>query len=295
MKTNLLLCAALCASITLSACGDDPVPASNNSSPDMNTPDMIATDMNTSDMNNPDMNASDMNASDMNMPDMDMPSDVTVDTFNAKFAAALCAKAQSCCTPAEYMDNFAGAGCETQTNALFAQFLPTADDVAAGKIAFDAAAAQGIINSLNTISCAEINMAPDIDLPYVGKVAEGDACQSSIECAAPAGKQARCDGSCVVPQAVGEACAVASECEQNLDCGPADTCVALLPAGADCSSGFDCSSMICGRAVAGKCDALLALGEDCSTSDECESGFCDFDTEVCIANLPTPPFCDGLF
>lgn len=311
-KTNLLLCAALCASITLSACGDDPVPASNNSSPDMSsTPDMpvTPTDMNTTpdqdttpdlpvtptDMDATDMDTPDADAPDANMPDMNTPGDLTADNFGAKFAEALCAKAESCCTAEEYMDNFSGADCAAETGAIYAQFLPTGEDVASGKLDFDAAAAQAIINMFSTISCADINMTQDIDLPYVGKVAEGGACESDLECAAPAGKDAICADTCIVLKDRGEACTDTFDCEFDSYCGPAGTCAAPLPAGADCTDDYDCLSTLCGLTVEGKCEAQLALGEDCFEDRECESGFCDFDTEVCVASAPDQYFCGGTF
>jgi hypothetical protein len=305
-KTNLLLCAALCASITLSACGDDPVPSSNNATPDMTvTPDMpvTPTDMNTtpdqsvtSDMDTtPDMNRPDMNMPDANMPDMNTPGGLTADNFGVKFAEALCAKAESCCTPEEYMDNFSGAGCVAETGAVYAQFLPTGEDIASGRLDFDATAAQAIINMFNTISCADINMTQDVDLPYVGKVAEGGVCESDLECAEPAGKTALCADTCIVLKDRGEACTDTLDCEFDSYCGPAGTCAAPLPAGSDCADDYDCLSSLCGMAVEGKCDELLALGDDCFEDRECESGFCDFDTEVCVASAPEQLFCAGLF
>jgi hypothetical protein len=265
------------------------------------TPDMpvTPTDMNTMPDQNtaPDMpvTPTDMDTPDMNIPDMNMPGGLTADNFGAKFAEALCAKAESCCTPEEYMDNFAGADCVAETSTIYAQFLPNGEDVASGKIDFDAAAAQSLLNMFSTISCADINTTQDVDLPYVGKVAEGGACESDLECAAPAGKDALCADTCIVLKDRGEACADTLDCEFDSYCGPAGTCAAPLPAGSDCTDDYDCISSRCGLTVEGKCDELLALGDDCFEDRECESGFCDFDTEVCVASAPEQLFCAGLF
>jgi hypothetical protein len=275
MKTDLLLCAALCATITLSACGDDPVPASNNASPDMNTPDM-----NTSDMNNPDMNA----------PDMNMSGELTADNFSTELAEVICAKAKSCCTPEEYMTRFEGDDCVAETGGLYAQTFPTSEDVASGRITFDATAAQGTIDMLNMTSCTGLDLVRDIALPFTGNVEVGQPCDTSTECAAPAGKGVFCSVTCQVLKGSGEACTDSFDCDVDLYCDTAGTCAPTLPGGGACVEDLDCKSARCSEDNS-TCNDQVELGQSCAQDDECLSGFCDFNTSVCVATYSGVPFC----
>lgn len=271
---NLLLCAALCSTVTLSACSDDPAPATNNASPDMAvTPDMPITPT-----------------------DMDTPVALTADNFFAEVAAARCAKAEGCCTPAEFTANFSGADCEAKAIASYERFFPSAQDVASGKVGFDAAAARRLIDAFSATSCADLNTAEELPPPYVGKLAEGAACASDYECAPSAGREVICNDVCTVFGGLGEPCVGGFACSFDLYCDPAGVCATPQPAGAACESGAACQSSLCGLAEEGKCDAKRALGELCFDERECVSGFCDFDAELCVATAPAgPPFCEDTF
>jgi hypothetical protein len=312
MANKTLLLAGLCCALTLAACGDDPVPTdnTNNMVPDMTTTadmnpttdmpatDMPATDMPVTDMPVTDMPVTDMPATDMadmSMADMPPVGELTVASFPSALVAALCAKAQSCCTPEEFMTNFDGADCQATFTDIYAEYLPTQADVDAGKLTFDADGAQNTLALIADASCPDFistSEFPSVFFPYDGKLAPDAECTSDFQCAAPAGQEAICFDTCIVQGDMGDSCADNFGCQIGLYCGNG-TCAAALPTGADCEDDYDCESTLCGYIDDGKCDPKSELGADCFEDAECESGFCDYDTEVCVAENPKT-FCSGL-
>ena len=122
----------------------------------------------------------------------------------------------------------------------------------AGRTSFDAEAAQRCLDLLAAEECDEADLACEDAL--VGKVATGDACTESTECAGNAycREGLDCLGTCVATLGVGEACP-----GTDFD---------------ECGAGFFCSAE-------GVCTAEKANGEPCDYSEECSSYYCDYTEE----------------
>jgi len=125
----------------------------------------------------------------------------------------------------------------------------------AGKMSFDAKEAQRCLDLFKDGACDEADRT--CEEVFVGKVAVGDACTSSTECAGDAYCQddLQCPGTCAPTAGPGEACA-----GNNYD---------------ECGSDGYCS-------IEGACIAQKANGEPCEYSDECRSFSCDYDSGRCV-------------
>jgi hypothetical protein len=167
--------------------------------------------------------------------------------------------------------------------------------VDAGKVTFDATKAQACLAGIASWSCdrtvvfANRWTPPECSEIFGGTVADGGACGLSRECVSnvctvPACPMGCCQGTCATgtpsppPGRVGDACPN-GQCYASY-CDPTSMkCVALLPAGATCTTTSQCDmGLTCagtcvsdGAALGGPCTpnsttACANIGDTCSTT-----------------------------
>ncbi len=114
---------------------------------------------------------------------------VTESQFASRFASAVCDNIGGCCKSAGY--NYDPAACksalDTQFSQLFASKSLVYDAQAAGSC-LDAAT--GAMSSCNGLDAATTQTCQKV---FTGTVAEGQPCQSDMECAPVAGAEVYCE------------------------------------------------------------------------------------------------------
>jgi hypothetical protein len=216
--------------------------------------------------------------------------------FSVRAAKVFCESLGSCCGASNL--SFDLASCKTEAAATFeenwAEFTDNVD--------YDENAAGDCLAQLSdSIECGEVEEdMPACERVFVGKVAPGGLCSSSVECRRSSGQRVSCsyegdgeEGRCVASSsqparhgAVGDGCN--STCDDD-DCGGSVGAPVPEPGGgnavpdpATCytSDGVHCDY----RTATPTCQPLAALGEACDGYDSCRAGaFCNQTTLVCTA------------
>jgi hypothetical protein len=152
--------------------------------------------------------------------------------------------------------------------------------VAAGRLAFDSAAAKSCLDAISSLGC---------DITSLFKLDSNSACQSTLKGLVPAGKPCQsttectngfcqgssatgCPGTCVAFAATGASCATAL-CAKSDFCKNS-ICVARGSQGAACTSTSECvDGLSCSNST---CGAAAAEGAPCSGIEGCQTGlYCD--------------------
>lgn len=152
--------------------------------------------------------------------------------------------------------------------------------LAEGRLSFDARIMNACLEALIAPEDTCATIAGELpwsdacaDAAWVGRVAYGAKCLSTMECAA---SDALCsaDEICTPPSEDGEpcgtrGCATGSFCELGV-------CTAQLEEGDGCSSNAEClDGLFCDtRSVLPMCTALHRVGERCTSAASCASGRC---------------------
>ncbi|HET7502775.1 MAG TPA: hypothetical protein VFK02_17255 [Kofleriaceae bacterium] len=110
---------------------------------------------------------------------------------------------------------------------------------------------------------------------WLGQVADGDACISSVECAS---KDSFCGASqkCIARPTDGQPCSTVTSpsCATGLFCS-AGTCRPQAGPGAPCTNAPCQKGLFCDTSAATPtCSALRAVGEACIADESCESDLC---------------------
>jgi hypothetical protein len=218
----------------------------------------------------------------------------------AAAAHAVCESFGSCCSKASF--TFDSTNCVAARTAEYQQIWgtdssanSTYDAQAAGDClaAFKAVAQCGQAEGSGNDSCEKI---------LVGKLAAGQPCVSSAECAKPANGDASCSDAngtktCQVYQSTpvtrgteGQAC--------STDCADANSCSIFSSPGS--APGTTPMALVaCYRSEglfcdAGTCGKLKALGQTCAGFNSCVAGaFCDNSTSRCTAPHPNGAVCQS--
>jgi len=218
-------------------------------------------------------------------------SPIARDALAGSYAAAVCDNIGSCCQS----DGLAydSAACRERVLKQL-DFPPASTD----GVIYDASAAGQCIasvasyfaacggSSASSASCKQV---------FTGTLAAGAACTVSVQCAAPAGGSAWCDGTCIQSprgkegDACNQTCSTRPEStvcsgsssdggatcftDDGLVCGAEGKC-AKAPALGEACSNYECGADAwC--ADDGTCAALKADGESCSSPSQCRGGSCE--------------------
>jgi len=185
------------------------------------------------------------------------PNEAFVDAFCTNYLAAKC-QAIADCYPSD--DGFLSSArtttpeCEADREGCLAAVRPLSVGVVAGRLVYDAAAAQACFDSLGLPSC-RLGRVDCFDAPFAGQVPPGDRCYESVECVG---------GGCVT-----DGCGAPGTCRAYVGIGEN----APVPQLCDPAVGYSSSTS---SSAEGTCVAFLADGERCYDSIECvEGSFCD--------------------
>ena len=205
----------------------------------------------------------------------DPPPPVAAEAFMGAYANALCDRAARCLSVASYLD----PACEDGVRQSFGDEVTKA--IAAGRIAYDAAAAGECLAGLAATDCLASQLT-DATLTsclsaLTGKVAQGQPCLGTFECAAgtcPSVSGDTCPTVCPAVAKAGEACSYLSgpDCDvrAGLRCS-SGTCVLPTTDGGSCVDNYGCKSgLVC---VENKCGPLRGEGDGCGADSSCAQGF----------------------
>lgn len=212
--------------------------------------------------------------------------DVPLSRLGVEMGEAVCSKMAECCTMAELEEELLGASNQQECEAFYAGFLgqllvPVLEDsVAAGRLAYDAAAMRACLDAYLAVACAELRAAiatgpaSACDAAFTGRVAEGDACASDVDCVSRlcAGDSMDFEGNVTMG-----VCARVP--------GDGDACV-----DGDCGAGLHCSSSVDGQT----CAPTLADGAACRFDDDCTSGSCNEGADGAPSTCGASMTCDGV-
>jgi len=215
------------------------------------------------------------------------------------------------------------ATCLATTSADLSEFV---DDVSAGKIIYDGAAAATCFaaTSPTSVACTMTAMwyapeDPSCGRIFIGTQAEGAACVTTDECAsancdtndltACTGMPTCCAGTCgpaaAAPLSIGSDCSAAgSRCVAGAFCSASrGLCVANVAVGQPCDPATEkfCGiGLTCGSAASGSqqvCLAHPAEGESCATLATCDAldDYCEGATRKCVPKVAVGGACpDGV-
>jgi hypothetical protein len=245
------------------------------------------------------------------------PAPVPEGQFIESYAAAICDNIGPCCE--DTGDTYAPDECRTLLEEELRDLLPLSENDA---VSFDATRAGGCIAAVAKAakSCGgEDNLDAACERVYAGKLAEGETCQSSWECATPAGGEAYCDMvdeggamKCVVTPrgASGDACGMtctehgsSTECSgssmmvgnatcytnDGLYCADNGACAQLKTVGEACTYDGCVHGAYCDET--GVCAPFGAVGESCAGWGECVDGAVCMDDGVCGTPKPVGAAC----
>lgn len=224
---------------------------------------------------------------------------LTIDEFFSQAALVECKQMLACCDAAELSQRAKELEIPIPTTvnectrSLAARSQKPLDDylreaIAAGRVAFDGAAAARCIEGAEPENCAsKLESAPDCANLWTGAVPLGGACASRAECkTAETSCVFKSDdaelGQCMPNSEEGEACDFNRRCATGLVCtsdGEASTCVKLAANGEACAARFDCESYYCDPT--GLCAPLRVAGEACLAEEDCYLSYCDTGTMKC--------------
>jgi hypothetical protein len=216
-------------------------------------------------------------------------SPVPLDNLGTELGTASCRKQFECCTDAEIMAQYMNITymgqpitteqqCIDFSTALLSSFL--VDDykasLAAGRIAYDEAAAGDCIAAIENTSCAD----------YAAAIAGGGKSTSLVSCESPVTPKVTTGGACAHDyECTTDNCVGATSNGTDGTCQPVPT--AGQPCDFSCADGlycgYDSSSMMV-------CQATKANGAQCNIDDECTSDNCDTTMHICATK---PLVCDG--
>lgn len=177
--------------------------------------------------------------------------------------------------------------------------------VASGSLSYDADAAATCLDMRQNRACDDaLSRAASVcDHVFVGTRRTGEACAFPTECVSdvcnvPSCSMACCAGTCgdaPTLVAIGQSCA-AGPCVDGAYCDASETCSALLPAGAACTSILDCQvDLICGDS-SHTCLKPAARGQACNPADSsllaCAVGACDAVSKTCVPYVFAGAACD---
>lgn len=216
-----------------------------------------------------------------------------VSEYCAAYAKAICQVSSTCQFDPSTCESYQQSQCEAaapSTTSATRMYQP--DNVQPCINALNAAYG----NNASSVSASTIqNYTQLCDKVFLGTVAEGDACTSSLDCANSADVCASAPGSsgsiCVTPspKAVNDPCAdPGDECPPDSYCasqnGGSPKCTPSQSTSQPCSSTLPCDSTT--QCTGGYCEPLSSQGQDCTASTNCGTGlFCDLYTD---SQAPTP-------
>lgn len=212
-------------------------------------------------------------------PDAAARSELTPDAYDVAFIERYCGKILECCSVSEAERLFGGvtdvASCVSFWSARTeATRLQVRAAVTAGRMRFDALAAEACLGEVSTLRCPGFNRwfgPASCEAAYAGQVADGEPCTTFDECASTRGSCVAAEGAqrrCVPSAAVGEPCG-----PDVAQCAAVGRCVG--------SGGFPPEAPVC--------NAELDLGATCVVGSQCASQTCGT-SNTCE---PTPPLCAG--
>ena len=226
--------------------------------------------------------------------DTDVPEDddsnvtYTLDNVCEKAADSYCPTIKSCCETLSL--TYEEAGCRAN---LMKDCKGNTDAVTAGTQSFHADKVDGCLKAVTEVyGACPTEVAPDnpdfaafqtaCSGMFVGTIAQGEACESSADCApsANANERAKCDGTCTVTTLLQDG----------------DSC-SFSGSDAFCDSGLYCTADASVPDSTGQCEAVVAVGEACvlSAPGMCGTGYCDTTTTICSARKPAGGTCTGSF
>lgn len=288
----LLLCAPLCAPLSLTACSsvDDAPFAEDTGAPADDalplgdaTPDSIAVE------SGPDAPPADVQP--------EAPSPTTLANVCPRLADAICAQpTKDCCTRRAI--GYDAAGCSKAVNAW------------CGALVSQVKAAQRTFNAGEFDACARgwRELETTCSVPFVeyvtkysscaqlfpGTVAPGKACTDDTDCIAPVGGVAFCDESSKV-------CATATVAAKGASCSYSQSALVLCEAGAYCPTSGGATKCKASTAIGGACsgvnDPSCGMGNQCAqvsaTSWQCRAGLPA--AAKCTSGMQCASWqCDGL-
>jgi hypothetical protein len=235
---------------------------------------------------------------------------VPQEQFVTKFVDAVCDNIGSCCAAEGYAYDAekCKAVAKSQYDAVFEPSPNVVYDAARG-----GSCIQAVKQAASSCGALDLDGSAACQGVYVGQLPAGAACESSMECAAPAGGDATCDGqgsgkgTCVVEKrgVEGDGCyATCTEAGSAIDCGSsggdpssascytndglycssAFVCEKLAALGAACASGGCVDGAYCD---AGTCKHLPEAGAPCAVGNECAEGaYCDASSTCVAAKQP---------
>lgn len=220
---------------------------------------------------------------------------VARDAFVGKFTDAICGKLEPCCREESYPFDREACAAAAGEGVL--------SIIANPAVKYDAAAAGRCLEAVSAAvaRCGDPSGASSAcERVFEGTKGAGAACESSAECASPAGGSAYCSedgsgqGACVVsPRGTrGAACdATCTEMASGTSCmsgGPANGGGAGVAPDTSC---YTNDGLYCGSE--GKCAPLRAVGESCDTTQEScvDSAWCAQGT--CVARVAVGASCEG--
>jgi hypothetical protein len=247
---------------------------------------------------------------------------VPEEQFLEAYATAICDNIGPCCQADGY--TLDAAKCRTLLVAELGDELPQPGSAAV----YDANAGGNCIAAVTKVaqSCGGEENLDVCEGIYKGKLAAGEPCTSSFECATPPGGQAYCDvtsdtgGNVCVASARGKlgdtcsetcteegtstSCTTSSEVPPNaatcytndgLRCGEGNTCATLIPLGGACPGYEGCVQGAFCDSTSGTCVATKSVGEACTgySWSECAEGLHCSQSQVCEAAKPDGAACES--
>jgi hypothetical protein len=205
---------------------------------------------------------------------------VPKEQLSTRIAAAVCDGIAPCCQSQGFA--YDPARCKSTLTTLYEEEL--VQDANLPGVNYDANAAGVCLEWIQSVvrSCYATEAPAECDRMFVGSLAPGSACQSSIQCLAPPGGEADCmNGVCQQePRAkLGEPCAMTcTDVSGDTSCQFFGT-----GSGASCytNDGLQCQD--------GTCQPLRAIGEACAPSGCVATAYCA--DGVCAAKEPIGGSC----
>jgi hypothetical protein len=200
------------------------------------------------------------------------------------FAGYLCVEVENCFDSATIYTQYGKAGCQARLKAELedSEFKYLLDAINAGRVRYDASAAQGCLDKIQGLGCSfettRVLKQPPCDRAFQGSVKLGGNCAVNADCVGASFCKLgdSCPGICTRQQKAGASCEKNDQCEQGLTCARNGTCTEPSKRGKSCGGGvaaqcaadLECIDADSAQHKAGTCkgpgDLLVGqLGEAC--------------------------------
>lgn len=202
---------------------------------------------------------------------------ITLDNLQTELVKGVCASVAKCGT---WTGHFGASGsCEQMFGSDFVNLDKEVSAIKAGKMKFNAAAAQECIAALASVCFGTQGAEPKAcQDAFVGLVADGAACDDNDVCASDFCKleMGKNCGVCAPATKPGDACSeAADDCSSGQNCiNGACTAANTVTEGKKCLNDDDCTKgLTCAFGeMDAVCKALAAKGASCQDNDQCADG-----------------------